>query len=136
MMLGPMLVHHQKKFSSYNFFASTLISLRPALCNIIAFGTNGETELYKAFAVIFPYALHLRCFHHYRGNLSSKLKDLGIPTTVAEMLSKIFGRSEDQIHTEGIVDANSSQNFRQRLEALQDVWDSQEQECNPGKELL
>ena len=109
--------------------------MRPALRNIIAFGTDGETELYKAFAVNFPYVLHLRCFHHYRGNLSSKLKDLGIPTTVAEMfLSDIFGRSEDQIHTEGIVDANSSQNFQQRLEALQDVWDSREQECNPGKE--
>ena len=26
-MLGPMLVHYQNKFSSYNFFASTLISL-------------------------------------------------------------------------------------------------------------
>lgn len=64
-MLGPMLVHHQKKFSSYNFFASTLISLRPALCNIIAFGTDGETELYKAFAANFPYALHLCCFCHY-----------------------------------------------------------------------
>ena len=111
-MLDPMLVHDQKKFSSYNFFASILISLGPALRNIIAFSTDGETEPYKAFAVNFPYALLLHCFHHYQGNLSSKLKDLGILTTVAEMfLSDIFGRSEDPIHTESIVDADSSQKF-------------------------
>ncbi|XP_065893381.1 uncharacterized protein [Dysidea avara] len=133
-MLGPMLVHHQKKFSSYNFFASTLISLRPALRNIIAFGTDGENDLYKAFSVNFPYAIHLRCFRHYRSNLSSKLKDLGIPSSVAEtFLSDIFGKTDDQIYTEGIVDASDSQNFQERLEGLQDVWDSREQECNPGK---
>jgi len=133
-MVGPMLVHHQKKFSSYSFFASTLVSLRPALHNIIAFGTDGETELYKAFSASFPYALHLRCFRHYRANLSSKLKDLGISVGVAEIfLSDIFGRTEDQVHKEGIVDAKDSQDFQQRLEGLQDVWDSREQECNPTK---
>lgn len=68
-MLGPILVHHQKKFSSYNFFASTLISLKPALRNVIAFGTDGEEELFKAFGTQFPNAIHLRCFHHYRANI-------------------------------------------------------------------
>ena len=40
-MLGPLLVHQQKKFSSYHFFISTLISLCPKLTNIKAFGTDG-----------------------------------------------------------------------------------------------
>ena len=69
-MLGPMLVHQQKKFSSYNFFASSLISLRPILHNILAFETDGEVELHKALATNFPNAIHLRCFRHYRANLS------------------------------------------------------------------
>ena len=105
-MLGPMLVYHQKKFSSYNFFSFILISLRPALRNIIAFSTDGETELHKVFLVNFAYAVHLRCFRHYRSNLSSKLKDLGIPSSIAEtFLSDRFGKTDDQTHMEGIVDA-------------------------------
>ena len=45
------------------------------LRNILAFGTDGEVELHKALATNFPNAIHLRCFRHYRANLSSKLKD-------------------------------------------------------------
>ena len=72
------------------------------LRNILAFGTDGEVELHKALATNFPNAIHLRCFRHYRANLSSKLKDLGIPSTVAdEFLMDVFGRTEKGIHTEG-----------------------------------
>lgn len=133
-MLGPMLVHQQKKFSSYNFFASSLISLRPALRNILAFGTDGEAELHKALSTNFPNAIHLRCFRHYRANLSSKLKELAIPSTVTdEFLMDVFGKTEDGIHTEGLVDAESSSAFEEKLEELQDIWDEREQGCNPGK---
>jgi len=66
--------------------------------------------------------------------LSSKLKDLSIPSSVAEtFLSDIFGKTDDQTHMEGIVDASDSQTFQERLEGLQDAWNSREQECNPGK---
>ena len=57
-MLRPILVHHDKKFSSNHYFASTLISLKPSLRNIIAFGTDGEEELFKAFQTQFPNTLH------------------------------------------------------------------------------
>lgn len=30
-LLGPLLVHQQKKFSSYHFFISTIVSLNPSL---------------------------------------------------------------------------------------------------------
>ena len=45
-ILGPLLVHQQKEFCSYHFFASTLC---PSLRNIRSFGTDGESQLYKGF---------------------------------------------------------------------------------------
>ena len=63
------------------------------LRNILAFGTDGEAELHKALTANFPNAIHLRCFRHYRANLSSKLKDLGIPTTVADDFDGCFWKN-------------------------------------------
>ena len=134
LMLGPILVHQQKKFCSYNYFASTLIGLKPSLRNILAFGTDGESELIKAFTTNFPNAIHLRCFRHFRANLSSKLKDLAVPSSIAdEFLLEIFGKTEDGIHTEGIVDAEDLEAFQGKLEALQEKWDDKERKCNPVK---
>ena len=109
-------MHHQKKFSSYNFFASTLISLKPALRNVIAFGTDGEEELYKAFETQFPNAIHLRCFRHYRANIKRKLQEMGVPPE--PFLQDIFGRTSEGVHSEGLVDANDSSDFAERL----DIW--------------
>jgi len=46
-MIGPMLVHCRKMFSTYHFFASSLVSLKPQLTDIQAFGTDGVECLYK-----------------------------------------------------------------------------------------
>lgn len=133
-MLGPILVHQQKKFSSYNFFASTLVSLRPALRNVLAFGTDREEELYKAFETQFPNVIHLRCFRHYHANLKKKLLDMSIPSDVTDMfLQDIFGKTSDGVHSEGLVDANNSADFMGRLDALKNVWDTRECTCNPSK---
>ena len=48
-ILGPLLVDQQKKFCSYHFLASTLISPCPSLRNVRSFGTDGESQLYQAF---------------------------------------------------------------------------------------
>ena len=58
-MLGPMLVHQSKSFEVYNFFASTLIGITPSLARILAFGTDGELALVKAFKQQFYFAVHL-----------------------------------------------------------------------------
>ena len=70
-----------KRNSPLTIFPSSLVSLRP---NILAFGTDGEVEFHKALATDFPNTIHLCCFHHYRANLNSKLKDLSIPSIVAD----------------------------------------------------
>ena len=48
----------------------------------------------------------------------------------------VFGKTEDGIHTEGLVDAESPSAFEEKLEELQDVWDDRERTCNPGKKSM
>ena len=127
LMLGPILVHQEKKFCSYNYFASTLIGLKPSLRNVLAFGTDGECELIKAFTTNFPNAIHLRCFRHFKANLSSKFKDLAVPSSITdEFLLEAFGKMEEGIHIEGIADAKNMEVFQGKLEALQKKWDDKE----------
>jgi len=61
-----------------------------------------------------------------------KLKELKIPSSVSDdFLLDIFGRTEEGIHTEGLVDVEDASAFEEKLEELQDVWDAREQACNP-----
>ena len=71
--MGPIFIHQQKKFESYYFFASSLVRLKSALCDLHAFGTDGEKALASAFQTVFRRAIHLRCFLHLRGALETKL---------------------------------------------------------------
>ena len=48
-IMGPLLIHYKKSFATYNFFASSLISLRQELSAIKCFGTDGEEALIDAF---------------------------------------------------------------------------------------
>ncbi len=57
--VGPMLVHFCKTFSTYVFFASSLVGLKHELEGVRAFGTDGEEQLVKALSHEFPFALHL-----------------------------------------------------------------------------
>ena len=133
-LLGPLLVHQQKKFSSYHFFASMLISLCPALRNIRAFGTDGEQELYKAFKMQLPNAIHLRCFRHFRTNLTDKLTKLGIPSSVTkEFLQDVFGKTIGEVHEAGLVDSVSAEEFDAKLEAYHEIWDKRESAVHPTR---
>ena len=48
-MLGPMLVHQCKQYATYHFFVSSLVGITPKLSSILAFGTDGEEAVVKAF---------------------------------------------------------------------------------------
>lgn len=72
-MIGPMLLSQTKSFDSYNQFFGKIVSLDKGTRGILAFGTDGEDELYKAMKFSFPHALHLRCFNHFRDNCKDKL---------------------------------------------------------------
>ena len=61
--------------------------------NILAYGTDGEEELYRGLKFSFPYAVHLRCFLHFRENCKAQLKKSNIPEAQQKkFLADIFGR--------------------------------------------
>jgi len=134
-MLGPLLVHQQKKFSSYHFFSSTLISLCPSLRNVKCFGTDGETQLFQAFQTQFPEAIHLRCFRHFRANVTNKLKSIGMSSNVIDDYVKdIFGTTVDGVHEIGLVDASSEEEFDHKLQDIEAIWNVRERSVNPHYE--
>lgn len=123
-MFGPMFIHQRKLFATYNFFFSHLVGLRPNLRDVQCFGTDGEKALEEALHTQFRFATHLRCFLHFRGNIESKLADLGISKTNAqEFVRDIFGNPA--MLEEGLVDADSA-DLDTEFDAFKAVWDARE----------
>ena len=126
-MLGPILVHQSTNFSAYNYFASTLIGLRPALCRVLAFRSDGDKALTEAFTHNFPYVVQLRCFIHFQRNIEEKLKSLRFYSTVAqEFLSDISGKQIRNTYQEGLVDSFSHDDFDRHLSEIKSIWNAHE----------
>ena len=126
-MAGPILVHQRKDFASFNYFANTMICFEKKLKEVLAFGTDGDQALIEAFAHNFPFAKQLRCFIHMKKNISTKLKDNGIPPSVSqEFVSDIFGKRSGGTYEEGLVDSADPTDFDSRLQNCKDVWNTRE----------
>ena len=100
-MIGPMLVHHRKLFSTYHFFASSLVSLNQSLADLKAFGTDGEECLCNVFDTQFSQVCHVRCFLHFRENCKAKLQEMNdgvadLSTNGKECLYNAFGTQFSQ----------------------------------------
>ena len=133
-MVGPVLIHQQTDFPSFNYFAATLISHNKKLRNALCFGTDGDKALVEAFAHNFPYALQLRCFIHFKKNVQEKLRSLGFPSSVSdEVLADIFGKHTGSVYKEGLVDCISEGAFDTMLQHLKEVWDGYEQPFAPAR---
>ena len=123
--IGPLFVHVKKDFSAYHFFASSLVGRRPALTGLRCYGTDGEAALVNAFTAVFPQAIHLRCFLHFRENIERKLQQLSISASVIKEYRKdIFG-SPSQLEL-GLVDAESESELDAMLNSLENVWNNRE----------
>ena len=48
-LLGPLLIHQNRKFGIYHYFASQLLKMKPGLKSLRSFGTDGEEALFEAF---------------------------------------------------------------------------------------
>ena len=122
-LIGPTMIHYRKTFHTDLFFASTLIGLRPELQGLRAFGTDGEKALVDAFSHEFRYAIHLTCFIHFRQNIKRKLQELQYPdSAIKEVLSDIFGCTQGDTFSEGLVDSNSDEEFDEKLCLLKERW--------------
>ena len=126
-MSGPVLIHRTKKFEPFHYFASTLVRLNPNLVNLKSFGTDGEPQLIKAFQVVFPHAVHLRCVNHMRQNVKDKLHALGIPQNLwKEFLGDIFGQQVGTQYEKGLVDSESPRIFKAALARVEKRWNNLE----------
>ncbi len=124
---GPVLVHQQMKFASFNYLASVMVEGNKKLRNLQAFGTDGVTNLSEAFGHNFPFALSLRCFIHFERNLKEKLLDLGVPKNVAdEFVGDVMGSRQGGTYQEGLVDCTTVDEFDQSFTRLEAVWNARE----------
>ena len=122
-MASPMLVHQRKNFSSFNYFANTLVGFNKQLQHIKVFGTDGDQALIEAFSHNFSKPKQLRCFIHLKQNIAGKLKDTGMPPSVCQdFLSDIFGKKSSVVIEEGLVDSSSIAEFDGRLQNCKEVW--------------
>ena len=126
-MIGPMLVHQRMQFATFNYFVSTLIGSNQQMRNVLAFGTDGDKNLTEALGHNFPFALQLRCFIHFKKNVQKKLRDLGLPRHISQQfLDDIFGKHDGNLKIEGLIDCTSAEDFQQKLEALEEHWNTRE----------
>ena len=84
-----------------------MIRYDPDVQGILAFGTDVELALSKAFESAFPFAVHLLCDMHMEDTIASKLKDLEICGMEAKQyMADIFGPTNASL-----VSNNSSEQF-------------------------
>lgn len=128
--IGPVLMHQRKDWKVYSRFANILITEQPDLEGILACGTDGEKALIDGLRRNFRFALFLRCFIHFKENVKQELERRGIPPVSKKVfLDAIFGKQEDQVKYEGLVDCSSEEEFQTKLENLEEEWNAMETEC-------
>lgn len=117
-----MLIHYRKTFSSYVFFAASLVDLNSSVEGVRVIGTDGEKPLSNVFLHEFKFAQHLTCFIHVRRNIKDKLNECNIPHEQAStILSNIFGRKLDSVYQEGLVDCFED-DYEEKLEKAIASW--------------
>ena len=121
--IGPVMVHYKKTFSTYLFFSSILVGLRPSMSSLQCFGTDGELALYQAFHHSFSSAVHLLCFNHMRRNVKDKLREIGFNESLQELIiHDVFGKQVGTQQYEGLVDAVDDKQYELGLTSLTKKW--------------
>ena len=123
--IGPTLIHQDRKFATYHYFASEIKKICPALQGLGSFGTDGEEALSSAFLSVFPRSTHLLCSLHKRDNITRKLRELKVDETkMKQILVDIFGSVIGDTHFQGLIDSSDSTDFGQKVELLRPKWES------------
>ena len=122
-LLGPLLIHQNRKFGTYHYFASQLLKIRPGLKSLCSFGTDGEEALYKGFSSFFPSALHLLCEIHKQDNITRKLRSMNACEPITkQILGDIFGTTNGDIRFGGLIDSSDAAEFNANVKLLQSKW--------------
>ena len=113
--IGHLLMHQHKNWKTRSRFANFLISEKMELDALLACETDGEKGLIDGFQRNFLFAIFLRCFIHFKGNIKTKL-----------YMQEIFGKQEGITKSYGLVDSGSTQGFDQKLECMYNDWNNRE----------
>jgi len=106
----PVLIHTDRKYTTYYYLASQLKKLCPNLEDLIAVGTDGEEALSS----------------HKRDNITRKLREFKVDDgIVKDILGDIFGSTIDDTYFEGLIDAKGSEEFVDKLKILKQKWETQ-----------
>ena len=136
-LMGPLLVHQQKNFVSFNYFCSTVIGYDRRLRNIMAFGTDGDASLIESLSHAFPFAVQLRCTIHFKRNLEEKLKSSGYPSIViTEFLEDIFGCHTGTKDVKGLIDTEGEGEFESFLCSCEEKWNEIDRNYLPSAKNL
>ena len=123
--IGPGILHKQKLLTSYKTLPLLMTKYNKQKRGVLAFGTDGEENLYKAMSQVFEDAKHLRCDIHSlkRDNVKRKLNEFGIKGSVtSEIVCDIFGKVLDEVVEGGLVDCTSSREFGIALNNVTNKW--------------
>ena len=127
-LLGPTMVHMQKKAETYQYFSSSLVSLNADLSNVVAIGSDRDVALRKGFSSSFPIATMVYCKGHVEQDIRRKLRDLGVDQACERIfIDDIFG-SEARKEL-GLIDSSCATDFDARLESFYPVWTKREMDA-------
>ena len=131
-----MLLHYKKETSSYDELVGFLTAQKPALKNLKALGTDGETAIANAFQERCSNMIHLMCSIHFHRNVKRKLQELALPQFIVfDILADIFGKQDGTTKETGLIDSEDAKEFRLRLEQCKKIWNSREltyrSNCDP-----
>ncbi|XP_028413858.1 uncharacterized protein LOC114536703 [Dendronephthya gigantea] len=125
--VGPLLMHQKKDWKTFSKFAHSLVTLKPELDAVLACGTDGERALVNGFKRNMRFAVFLRCFLHFKANIERELISRGITGNAKkEFVCEIFGKQEGDIKYFGLVDCESEEEFDEKLQQLQPIWEERE----------
>ena len=121
--IGPGILHKQKLLTSYKTLPLLMTKYNKDTSGVLAYGTDGEENLFKAMSQVFVDAKHLRCDIHLRDNVKRKLSELGISGSVAdEIVCDIFGKVLGEVTEGGLVDCTSGAEFDIALNNVKRKW--------------
>lgn len=127
LMIGPMLLHYKKETSSYDELVGYLTARKPALKDLKALGTDGETAIANAFQERCSNMVHVMCSIHFHRNIKRKLQELALPPfIISDIVADIFGRQTGTTKETGLIDSEDASEFRVRLQQCKKIWDGRE----------
>lgn len=123
-MIGPILIHQRKLKASYQYLPRLLVEKNKNFQNLCCLGTDGEVNLANAFKELCPSTIHLLCHIHFKNNIKEKLKNIGASESSSkQVIQDIFGEQIGNKFEEGLIDADSEEEFHVQLMSLKVVWE-------------